>query len=268
MHIGVTVRNMGPQSTPEIMQQCVLAAEQHGLESVWITDHIAIPPDDAEGSGGRYTDTLTTLAWMAGLSRHIKLGSGVLILPYRAPLPTAKQVATIQELSAGRLLLGVGIGWMDPEFKALGIDRHRRGEISDGILAFLEQCFEHETVVANGQEFLFKPRPARPPVLIGGRAPHAIRRALRYGDGWMPMAQKPEQIEADVAAYFEEARATNAQASVTVMGGLPSNDAGLARQTLAAYADMGVERFVCAMRYSDVSEYLSGLDRLASVIGG
>ena len=120
MQIGVTLRNMGTQSSAELVLAAAQAAEAAGMESLWITDHIAIPPDDAEGSGGRYLDPLVTLAVIAGATRRIHLGTGVLILPYRPPLPTAKQVATLQELSAGRLLLGVGIGWMDPEFRALG----------------------------------------------------------------------------------------------------------------------------------------------------
>ena len=113
MKIGVAMRNMGTQSTGEMMAQCALAAESAGLDSIWITDHIAIPPDDAEGSGGRYTETLTTLALLGGLTTRIAIGAGVLSLPYREKLMTAKQVATIQELTGGRLLLGVGIGWMD-----------------------------------------------------------------------------------------------------------------------------------------------------------
>ena len=107
-----------------------------GFESVWIVDHIAIPPDAAEGSGGRYLDVLATLAWLAGITKRVKLGSGVLVLPYRAALPTAKQIATVQELSGNRLIMGMGIGWMDSEFKALGLNRHNRGRVSDETLAF------------------------------------------------------------------------------------------------------------------------------------
>ena len=141
MHIGVTIRNMGAPSTAETMAACAMAAEAAGLESIWITDHIAIPPDDAAGSGGRYLETLTTLAWLAAITGRVKLGSGVLILPYRAALPTAKQIATVQELSGNRLLLGVGIGWMEAEFRALGLERRARGRISDETLAFFNACF-------------------------------------------------------------------------------------------------------------------------------
>ncbi len=131
MEIGVTVRNMGPQSSTRTLSECARAAEELGFESLWITDHIAIPPDDAEGSGGRYLDPLATLAFLGGMTSRIKLGTGVIILPYRAPLPTAKQVATIQELTDARLLLGVGIGWMDAEFKALGVDRRTESTVGD-----------------------------------------------------------------------------------------------------------------------------------------
>ena len=142
--VGVTLRNMGVQSSREIMGAGLAHAEALGFESIWITDHIAIPPDDAEGSGGRYTDPLTTLSWFAGQTERIKLGSGVLILPYRPVLPTAKAIATLQELSANRLLLGVGIGWMDAEFTALGIPRKERGARSDATLAFLNECFSQD----------------------------------------------------------------------------------------------------------------------------
>ena len=112
---------MGPQSSPEIIANILKVADNSGIESAWIVDHIAIPPDDSEGSGGRYLDPLATLAWMAAQTRQIHIGTSVLVLPYRPKLPTVKSLATIQELSGGRLLLGVGLGWMSSEFKALGV---------------------------------------------------------------------------------------------------------------------------------------------------
>ena len=141
MHLGVTLRNMGDQSTPETLAACAALTEEAGLESAWVVDHIAIPPDDAEGSGGRYLDPLVTLAWLAGATTRIRLGVGVLILPYRSALPTAKQIASLQELSGERLILGVGVGWMEAEFKALGVDRSQRGKITDEALDLLNRCF-------------------------------------------------------------------------------------------------------------------------------
>src|SRR5215472_3847758 len=121
MKLGVMIRNMGPASTPDVVAAAARAADAvPSVSDLWVADHIAIPPDDAEGSGGRYLDPLATLAYLAGVTTRIGIGTGVLVLPYRPPLATAKWVATIQELSGGRLCLGVGAGWMDAEFRAAG----------------------------------------------------------------------------------------------------------------------------------------------------
>ncbi len=266
MEIGTTLRNMGLESTAQVMLACANAAQERGVESIWITDHIAIPPDDAEGSGGRYLDTLTTLAWLAGVTTEIKLGSGVLIVPYRAALPTAKQVATVQELSGHRLILGVGVGWMDPEFRALGVDRHRRGAITDETLRFFNTCFAQDEVALNGQPFLFKPRPAKPPILVGGAAPHAIKRAAELADGWLPMANNPSKLAEPIQTYRHLTDALGKpRGNVTVMTGLPLDDPATSRQTLDAYREMGVDRLVCAMRYTDVDGYQAQLDKLMNV---
>lgn len=267
MHVGVTLRNMGDQSTPETMSACARAAEDVGLESLWVVDHIAIPPDDAEGSNGRYVDPLVSLAWLAGVTQRIKLGVGVLILPYRPPLPTAKQIASIQELSGGRLLFGAGIGWMDPEFRALGVDRHQRGRMADDTLAFIRACFDNDEVMVNGQTFLFRPRPVRPPIYIGGAAPHALRRAAKFGDGWLPMGMTPKRLPQARADYAEICAAADKPAGeIVVIGGLPLDDTATAAQVLNDFQEAGAARFVLAGRYADSGEYRRRLDNLATAI--
>ena len=267
MDIGVTIRNMGPQLTRELIAGCARAAEDMAFESIWITDHIAIPPDDAEGSSGRYLDTLTTLAWLAGITDRVMLGSGVLILPYRAALPTAKQIATIQELSGNRLVLGVGIGWMDAEFRALGMSRHARGRVSDETLAFFNACFAQDKVEANGQAFLFKPRPPKPPILIGGRAPHAIERAAKYGDGWLPMARTPEDVAAGLEMYLQLTEARNRPpGKITVNTRLPLADRAQSRKLCTHYRNLGVDRLVCGVAYNTTEKFRGQLERLADVL--
>ncbi len=265
MKLGVTLRNMGVQSTPQTLLACARTAEDRGCDSLWITDHIAIPPDDAEGSGGRYLDTLTTLAWLGGATTSIRLGSGVLILPYRPMLPTAKQIATVQEVTDGRLLMGVGIGWMDAEFRALGVDRHQRGRISDEMLTFLNDCFANDEVTLNGQTFLFKPRPSKPPLLIGGRAPHALERAVALGDGWLPMAKNAAQIAEDVSTYRQMAEdAGRSDSTVTVMTRLPDGPA--AADAAAQFAELGVDELVVTVTYQEASEFSDGLDALLDTL--
>jgi probable F420-dependent oxidoreductase len=267
MDIGVTIRNMGPESTGDLVLSCALEAENQGIESLWITDHIAIPPNDAEGSGGRYLDTLTTLAWLGGATRQIKLGSGVLILPYRPMLPTAKQIATIQELTKNRLILGIGTGWMDPEFKALGIDRHQRGRITDNTLQFLNECFSKDEVSLNNQAFLFKPRPEKPPILIGGRAPHALYRAAQYANGWIPMARHPQQIATHIKEYRQMTdNLGKPRGNITVMTSLPLDKPDEARQLLAEYERMGTDRLVCNLQYQSASAYQNQLNKLGPLL--
>jgi len=267
MEIGITLRNMGPASRPEVLVSCARAAEAAGLESLWITDHLAIPPDDAEGSGGRYTDPLTTLAYLAGRTERIRLATGVLVLPYRRPLPLAKAVATVQELSGGRLLLGVGVGWMEAEFRAVGAERSRRGRDTDAALDLLHRCFAGGVVEANGQPFLFDPCPERPPVYVGGAGEHALRRTLRFGDGWLPMAADPGKLgpaAARLRALADEAG--KPMPVIVAMGGLPLDEPARARERLAALADVGVVRFVQGARYEDEAGFRHTLDRLAALL--
>jgi probable F420-dependent oxidoreductase len=266
VRVGVTLRNMGNESTRAMMADCTRVAEDFGIESIWITDHVAIPPDDAEGSGGRYVDPFITLSWLAGFTAKIKLGTGVIVLPYRPPLMFARQVAALQELSAGRLLLGVGVGWMEPEFRAVGADRRHRARDSDTALDFLNRCFADDVVEANGQPFLFKPRPTKPPVLVGGRPPHALERAARYGDGWLPMGLKPDDVGALRNQYRDMTdRLGKPAGSITVMAGLPLHDRDAAFGALDAYRVAGVDRLVCAIRYRTYTEYATAIGALAAV---
>ncbi|MBM4204983.1 MAG: TIGR03619 family F420-dependent LLM class oxidoreductase [Gammaproteobacteria bacterium] len=266
MKIGVTVRNMGPQSRRDTLRACAEQAEALGFESLWITDHIAIPPDDAEGSGGRYTDPLTTLAWLGGVTRTIRLGVGALILPYRPTLPTAKAIATAHELTGERLLIGVGLGWMDAEFRALGVERRQRGAVADQQLDFLTRCFSEPVVELNGQPFIFDPRPSQPPIYVGGRAPHALRRALRFNLGWLPMARDAASLRGDLA-LFNQLAAENGRppGPVTAFAALPLSDRESARDELAAWRTLGIQRLVCAIRYEDSSGYRRQLDQLMAL---
>ncbi len=266
MKLGIALRVMGPQSTAPVMVECARAAEAAGLDAVWVADHIAIPPDDAAGSGGRYLDPLTALAYLAGSVPRIGLGTGVLILPYRPPLATAKAIATVQELSGGRLRLGVGAGWMVPEFRALGVDRRRRGRITDETLEFFERCFAGDRVEANGQPFLFLPRPERPPILVGGAPPHALARAARYGSGWMPMIADPDKLAphtADLRARFEAARKPTPE--VVVLAPLPLDDPPRARDTLTHLARAGATQVVHALRYADAAEFATRAEALGKL---
>lgn len=269
MKFGLAVRSMGEASKKETLLAAVQLAEKAGFDDIWIQDHLAIPPDDAEGSDGRYLDPLTTLAWLAAGTHKIGLGTGVLILPYRSALPTAKSIATVQELSGGRLLLGVGVGWMRPEFDALGLSRSRRGRDTDRTLDLIRRSFsaEDDIVEENGQSFLFRPNPPMPPIYIGGQGRHALERTVLYGDGWMPMGGNPADLQPQIEQLRELAESAGRNCpEVICLGGLPLGDPAAASHQLHALGELGVTRFIRGGgRYTTVDEFKRLVDDTRAV---
>ena len=266
MRIGIFLRNFGPVSTPENIAACAEIAESSGIDDLWLTDHIAIPPEEAEGSGGRYLDLLATLAFLAGITKRIGLGSSVLIVPYRPALVTAKWIATIQELSNGRLTVGAGVGWMESEFRAAGVDHKRRGAITDETLTLWHECFGNDEVETNGQRFIFKPRPPRPKFLIGGAAPQAINRAVKLGDGWLPAEGNADKLRGPIASLTEQMQQAGKPApEVIPLTGLPLEDSDAAVEKLATLADIGVTGVIHAGKYENVSEFEAMVEQLLSV---
>jgi len=259
------LRNSGPPSTRSLITGCARAADEIGIDDLWVLDHIAIPPDDAEGSGGRYLDPLATLAYAAGITERVRLGASVLIAPYRPPLPTAKWLASIQELSGGRLCAGFGVGWMAAEFRALGIERGRRGAITDTTLRIIHDCFAFDEVELNGQRFLFKPRPPRPPLLIGGAAATALPRILSFGDGWIPTGLDPEALRGPARELTTGmAAAGKPPPEIIPLAMVPLEDPGVAAAMLAAYAGAGATGIEHPARYEDVDEFRRTAEKLLS----
>lgn len=270
MKLGLYLRNMGPQSTPATILACARAAEAAGLDELWLADHVAIPPDQSEGSGGRYLDPLATIAFLAGATERIALGTGVLVLPYRPPLATAKWIATIQELSGGRFLFGVGVGWMEAEFRAVGVPYAERTRVTDATLDFVTRCFAGDEVVSNGQPMLFLPRPARPPILVGG-GPRTFARIARWADGWMPLLGKgadPEALRAPIATLHDRMREVGRGApEVAVLTELPLDDPSAATACLDALAGVGATRVAHVWRYADADDFRRVAEALARVGG-
>ena len=216
MKYAIAIRNMGPQSTRETIRACARTAERLGFDAIFVSDHLCIPPDETEGSGGRYLDVLATLAFLAGATDRIRLGVSVLVLPYRPAVLTAKQVATFQELSGERMILGVGVGWMKREFEALGVDKRLRSQMSNETLRVLRHLFTTEPTAYRGDlvsfpAFVFEPRPKCPPIWIGGNGAAARRRAVEVADGWAPLAGPPLQSVEMLAQHIADVNRRRAE---------------------------------------------------------
>ncbi|MFG2538071.1 LLM class flavin-dependent oxidoreductase [Streptomyces sp. NPDC048511] len=177
MRIGVNVPNFGPGTTPDNLVRWAKTVEGLGFDLLMVSDHVAITPDVAKQYPGPFYEPFTTLSFLAGVTTRIKLGTTVLILPYRHPLLTARMAANLQQLSGGRLILGVGVGWAREEFAALGVPFEKRGALTDEYLRTLRTAWDDEDDYRSGQI----------PIWIGGNSDAALRRAARLGMPWHPL---------------------------------------------------------------------------------
>jgi len=194
MKFGIVLPNYGPQATRYSIIDSAIAAEKNGFDSVWLTDHLALPEADASVFGHIY-ESLTTMSFLAASTRTIKLGLSTLVLPQRNPVEVAKSLATLDNLSGGRLIVSAGIGWSKGEYDNLGYDFHNRGKRMNEAIKILRTCWRGQQNVSFHGEFyhfddmVFSPTPVQPggpPLWIAGDSKIALKRAIGLGDGWHP----------------------------------------------------------------------------------
>lgn len=198
MIFGIGLPNYGKGRTWVDIRRVALAAEELGYDSVWTTDHIIVPRADIEPYGTIY-ESLVTLAMVAALTRRVKLGASVLVLPQRNAVLAAKQIATIDAASGGRMIVGLGVGWNETEYKNLSANFHNRGRRLDDDVALMRALWSSETPTFAGKytqiaDAMFSPMPAQReiPLWIGGNTQPAIERAARLGDGWHATGAPPD----------------------------------------------------------------------------
>ncbi len=212
---GTSMPSRGDMASPENLRTLAQRAESLGFDSVWVSDHIILPrkvdsfyPYAADGVATfqpdeDYYEPLAALNFLAGCTQKIRLGTHVLILPYRNPVVTAKMLSTLDVLSGGRVILGAGVGWMEEEFQALGLDTYaQRGAVTDEYIQLFKELWTKDEPEFQGEHYQlsgmgFMPKPVQkphPPIWIGGHTNPAIRRAAEYGDGWMPIGLRPPAI--------------------------------------------------------------------------
>jgi probable F420-dependent oxidoreductase len=192
---GVEILNFGPGASPDAMLKWAQISEMLGYHSLLIADHVAITPSVGQRYPEPFYDTFATLAWLAGQTTRVMLGTTVAVLPYRHPVLTARLVANIDQFSKGRFVLGVGVGNAQDEFEVLGADHPHRGSVSDEYLRIMQALWNGKAPVSfDGRHIRVRDvspiatlRQPRPPVWVGGNSEIAMRRAARYGDAWHPI---------------------------------------------------------------------------------
>ena len=230
MQWGVHLPHLGNRVTPETITDFAQEAERLKCHSIWVSDHVCWPKLDAIESRYPYSedgefavtpdkdwlDPIGTMTFAAAVTSNVKVGSSVLILPYRQPVVTAKQLATLDVLSGGRLILGVGVGWMKEEAELLGMPWDKRGRRSDEQLELFKQLFESTTPQYDGEFYQlpavdFNPKPVQSPVpvWVGGATRAAFRRTARYGHAFHAAFQPLDVIKQEWEAVKAECEAIN-----------------------------------------------------------
>ncbi len=214
--LGICLPHYGrPLETGRLLD-VVRRAEARGLDSVWVTDHVIVPRDVSIIYKDEMLDPLAVLPWLAGVTERISIGTSVLILPYRSPIPVAKLLASVDVLSGGRLIFGAGIGWMEGEFAALSLPLKERASRTDEALELVHALWTQEYPKVETRRHRLhdckaSPMPLqkpRPPIWIGGGSDGAFRRVARYGDGWHATGTEPEAFRQGASAverYWKEA---------------------------------------------------------------
>ena len=203
--VGLHLPHVSRPADADAIFRAACHAEELGYDDVWVSDHVAVPsdPDRRRSPGGAMApsyviDPIVSLTWAGAVTRTIGLGTSVLVLPYRHPLIVAKQLASLDQLTGGRVRLGAGTGWLRPEFEALGVDPARRGALMSESLAAIRACWGPDPVDHTGDAFRIqamsvKPKPAHPiPVWLGGTSVAALERARAVADGWQGFALTPQ----------------------------------------------------------------------------
>jgi len=278
---GVALPNYGPLATPATLVRLARLAEDLGVDSVWVSDHLVAPvgvasiypydrrPDPTPGDMGvieEFYEPLATLAFLAGATSRVRLGISAYVMPYRNPVVTAKQVATLDRLSGGRLILGIGVGWLAEEFTALDVPFARRGRRTDDYVAVCKALWSGGDATFDGETYLLPPvrtgpRPLQvphPPLWIAGNSPAGIARAARIGDGWHGIDLSPDELSPLVArARAESDRRNRPPLTISIRKGVlpdgpPANalygNRGKIQRDLTAYRTAGLDYLVAGLR--------------------
>ncbi|MGF1598803.1 MAG: LLM class F420-dependent oxidoreductase [Acidimicrobiales bacterium] len=247
--------NMGSMADPEVMVRVATEAEAAGYESLWTGEHIVLPDPQAPPSPAApetpFVDSAVALSFVAAVTQRVKLGTGIIILPQRQPTVLAKSLASLDHLSGGRLLFGIGVGYLEPEMVACGVPMARRGERADEYVAAMRALWSSDAASFDGEFVSFdrvtaNPKPPRStiPVIVGGHTDRAARRAVELGHGWYGFMRDPDTALSDVARLHDAAERYERPAE---LGELEISITPARRPSpgdLEAYAEAGVHRLI------------------------
>lgn len=272
MKYGLYGLHKGSNVDPEVLARRAGRAEDAGFESLWIGDHIALPLDAPDPADEPRLEVVVCLTHLAAVTHRVRLATGVAVLPLRHPVLLAKQLASIDVLSRGRLIVGIGVGHVERELAALGASGADRGALTDEHLAAMRALWDEPMPSFHGSHVSFagvmeRPRPVQtphPPIVCGGHAPASYRRAVRSGNGWYGWELDPEQTVRAASALREAERRHGRPSDLGPLEITITPPPGLDIDMARRYADAGVHRLVLQPQASEGPE----IDELIDWVGG
>jgi probable F420-dependent oxidoreductase len=204
MNFGVWIPNCRHLATADIIRGTAVRAERLGYDSVWVSDHVVVPHANVVNFGETIFDPLVTLGVVAGATSRVRLGTTVLILPYRNAVVTAKMISSLDALSGGRVVFGIGAGWVAAESEMLGVPFAERGAMTDEYLRAMQELWTARAPSFSGtytrfSGLAFEPKPVQtphPPIWVGGHSRAALRRTAQFGAAWHPINRPPAELRA------------------------------------------------------------------------
>ena len=272
LDVGVHLPQYGRVASSEAITRAARHAEELGFRDVWVSDHTVHPAAQSYPSPYLY-DPLVTLSWAAAVTERVGLGTSVLVVPSHEPVGLANALASLDNLSGGRLVVGAGVGWSEAEFVALGHDFHTRGRRLDEALALFRAVWADDPVTFHGEfsdleDIRVLPKPAdRIPIWIGGGTDAAHRRAVELGDGFQVIGVTPDEAAA-VVARLRDAR-PEPEFTISLRTGWDPQgmDPGVIGEERAAFAEAGIQHVVAAPWRNDLDGWLRSMDLLADIVG-
>ena len=253
LKFGLTSINGGATSYPEALVRIAQAAERAGFDSLWAGEHHVLATSSSLiPATSRYLNPVVALTFVAAHTRTIRLGTGILLLPQHQPLILAKELASLDVLSGGRLMVGIGVGWAEAEFEALGVPFHERGARTDEYLAAMRAIWSEETPAYHGKYVSFQgvqayPHPVQqpaPPIVVGGRAPAVLRRTVEQANGWYGFALDLDETASVLAELREAAGRYRRPASLGELEISVAPRVPLDKATAQRFAELGVHRLI------------------------
>jgi probable F420-dependent oxidoreductase len=268
MRLGIHLPHIGRKAGPDAIRRAAVQAEELGFADVWVSEHVILPKAAPYPPSPSFYEPILTLTWAAAATTRVRLGTSVMVLPMHHPVPIAKQLATLQCLSGGRVIFGIGVGWLEAEFAAMGVPFRERGRRTDESIALMRALwsddpvsFQTKYIAAEIADMRMQPKPSAPiPIWVGGSSEKALRRAVTLCDGWHGSRLMPDKA----APIIRRLRGERPEPgfAISLRSGWDGKDPAELSDRLAAYREVGAGHILVEPADREIDDWLRSVEKI------